>query len=130
MAQTIVVQEQALAAAEQRIDELEVQGASERSGAGLFGNLFGDRGRSSRSTGSMPRVGRPEASGPQAGSGFLAGAAQTALGVTGGLLLGNVIADMMRGGKDDSAQSGDGNNEPQVDEAVFEDDSDFGDMEI
>lgn len=136
MAQTIVVQERALAAAEQRLRELEAQRTSERSDAGLFGNLFGDSGRLTRSTGSVPRVGRPEGSGLQAGSGFLAGAAQTALGVTGGLLLGNFIADMLRGGKDDSAQADDrdnepsGHDEPQVDEAAFEDDGDFGDMEI
>jgi hypothetical protein len=136
MAQTIVAQEHALAAAEQRFRKLEAQGASERSGAGLFGNLLGERSRLTRSTGSVPRVGRPETSGPQAGSGFLAGAAQTALGVTGGLLLGNVIADMLGGGEVDSAQSGDGDHEPaehdepQVDEAAFEDDGDFGDMEI
>ena len=75
--------QKALAAAEKRIEELEAQGAS------------GDSRQLSRSTGSVPRVGRPETSSPQAG-GFLAGAAQTALGVTGGLLLGNVIADMLR----------------------------------
>ena len=79
MAQTIVVQEEALAAAEKRIEELEAQGAS------------GDSRQLSRSTGSVLRAGRPETSSPQAGQGFLAGAAQTALGVTGGLFLGNVI---------------------------------------
>jgi hypothetical protein len=79
MAQTIVVQEEALAAAEKRIEELEAQGAS------------GHSRQLSRSTGSVLRVGRPETSSPQAGQGFLAGAAQTALGVTGGLFLGNVI---------------------------------------
>ncbi len=136
MAQTIVVQEQALAAAEQRLRELDAQDASERSETGLVGNLFGDRGRLTRSSGSVPRVPRPEDSAPQAGSGFLAGAAQTALGVTGGLLLGNFIADMLRGGEDDSSQSDDrdhepaGDDEPQVDEAAFEDDGDSGDMEI
>jgi hypothetical protein len=124
MAQTIVVQEEALAAAEKRIEELEAQGA------------LGDSRQLSRSTGSVPRVGRPETSSPQAGPGFLAGAAQTALGVTGGLLLGNVIADMLRGGRDDPVQADDGeddpagNDEPQVDEAAFEDGGDFGDMDI
>jgi uncharacterized protein len=84
----------------------------------------------------VPRVSRPEASSPQAGQGFLAGAAQTALGVTGGLLLGNVIANMLGGGKDDPVQADDGKDEPtgkdepQVDEAAFEDTGDFGDMDI
>jgi hypothetical protein len=124
MAQTIVVQEEALAAAEKRIDELEPRGAS------------GESRQSSRSTGSVPRVGRPETSSPQADHGFLAGAAQTALGVTGGLLLGNVIADMLGGGKDNAVQADDGkdqparNDEPEVDEAAFEDGGDFGDMDI
>jgi hypothetical protein len=123
MAHRIVVQEEALAAAEKRI-EIEAQGAS------------GDSRQLSRSTGSVPRVGRPEASSPQTGPGFLAGAAQTALGVTGGLLLGNVIADVLRGGTDDPVQADDGkddpagNDEPQVDEAAFEDDGDFGDMDV
>ena len=73
MAQTIVVQEEALAAAGKRIEELEAQGAS------------GDSRQLSRSTGSVPRVGRPEASNSLAGPGFLAGAAQTARGVNWGL---------------------------------------------
>jgi hypothetical protein len=124
LAQTIVVQEEALAAAKKRIEELEARGASS------------DSRHSSRSAGSVPRVGRPETSGNQAAQGFLAGAAQTALGVTGGLLLGNVIAGMLGGRKDDSTQADEGkdepagNDEPQVDEAAFEDDGDFGDMDI
>ena len=137
MAQTIVVQEQALAAAEERLRELEQREATERSGAGLFGNMFGERSRSStRSAESVPRVGRPESSAAQAGSGFLAGAAQTALGVTGGVLLGNFIADLLGVSNSDSAQAQERNeetaadDEPQVDETAFEDDGDFGDMDV
>ena len=124
MAQTIVVQEEALAAAEKRIEELEAQGAP------------GDSRQLSRSTGSVPRVGRSETSSPQAGPGFLAGAAQTALGVTGGLLLGNVIADMLRGSEDDQTHADQRKDEPagddehQIDEAAFEDGGDFGGMDI
>ncbi|WP_292236441.1 DUF2076 family protein [Mesorhizobium sp.] len=89
MAQTIVVQEQALNAAQSRIEELEQQ-AQQSAGGGLLGGLFGGTRRS----GSVPRVGRTAApeepfSGnhPQrAGGGFLAGAAQTAMGVAGGVL--------------------------------------------
>jgi hypothetical protein len=123
LAQTIVVQEEALAAAKKRIEELEARGASS------------DSRHSSRSAGSVPRVGRPETSGNQAAQGFLAGAAQTALGVTGGLLLGNVISNMLEGGKDDAVKSDEGmdkpaGKEPEVDEAAFEDDGDLGDMDI
>uniref|UniRef100_UPI00177E1424 DUF2076 domain-containing protein n=1 Tax=Mesorhizobium mediterraneum TaxID=43617 RepID=UPI00177E1424 len=81
MAQTIVVQEQALNAAQSRIEELEQQ-AQQSAGGGLLGGLFG--------SGSVPRVGRTAAAAPQeplsgndqqrAGGGFLAGAAQTAMG--------------------------------------------------
>ena len=65
MAQTIVVQEQALNAAQARIEELERQLAS-RQGAsgGMFSGILGDSRQSSRSAGSVPRVGRPEAEAP------------------------------------------------------------------
>jgi hypothetical protein len=48
------------------------------------------------------------------GGGFLAGAAQTALGVTGGVLLGNAIAGML-GGRDAKAA------EPAADKGTKED---------
>jgi hypothetical protein len=99
MAQTIVVQNQALAAAEARIAELE-----------------GRNGGSKRQPASVPTVGRAtpatprsglwrgaEPDAPQAGGGFLAGAAQTALGVAGGFLLGNAIAGMFGGGSEAQA---------------------------
>lgn len=106
MAQTIVVQEQALEAAQARIEELEARGQSE--GGGLLGGLFGGGSR-----GSVPSVGRRPAhamgqpplgqtgaftgAARSGGSGFLAGAAQTAMGVAGGMLLGSAIAGMMTG---------------------------------
>ncbi|WP_028032052.1 DUF2076 domain-containing protein [Chelativorans sp. J32] len=105
MAQTIVVQEQALNAAQARIEELERQAQSRQSAGGLFSGIFGDSRRPSRPSGSVPRIGRPGAApqpfsaAPQrAGGGFLAGAAQTAMGVAGGVLLGNMIAGMLDGG--------------------------------
>ena len=126
MAQTVVVQEQALNAAQARIEELERQLAS-RQGAsgGMFSGILGDSRQSSRSAGSVPRVGRPEAEArrqpfahaqpPQrAGGGFLAGAAQTAMGVAGGILLGNMIAGMFGG---DEARA----TEPQADDAQADD---------
>ena len=57
MAQTIVIQEQALAAAEARLAELEAQAVQTSPGnGGFFGSLFGDRSQPARSTGSVPRV--------------------------------------------------------------------------
>jgi hypothetical protein len=81
MAQSIVALEQALDAANQRLEEAERQPS-----------------RGSLMPGAVPRVGPagayqaqpPEPSGP----GFLAGAVQTALAVAGGTLLGNSIASI------------------------------------
>src|SRR5688500_16027108 len=91
MAQTIVVQEQALSAAQARIEELEREVGAKRSG-GLVSSILGNRSEPSHSPGSVPRVGR-SAPAPfqetllsRGGGGFLAGAAQTAMGVAGGVL--------------------------------------------
>jgi hypothetical protein len=99
MAQTIIVQNYALEQAQQRIQELEEQAgervATANPGSGIFGGLFGESGRPAAST---PRTASVPAGNPlgvpgpgptpQAqGGGFLAGAAQTAMGVAGGVLL-------------------------------------------
>ena len=81
--------EQALAAAEARLAELEEQPAEARpANGGFFDSLFGDRREPQRSSGSVPRTGtatrEPMQGQHPGGGGFLAGAAQTALGVTGG----------------------------------------------
>ncbi|WP_165216822.1 DUF2076 domain-containing protein [Affinirhizobium pseudoryzae] len=142
MAQTIVVQEQALNEAERRIEELEYQLASRpASGGGFFSSLFGSnsqparpapRGMSNGMAGGMvtgaaapaampgqpqagPRNpwGQQQAQGygqgqaygqPTRGGGFLAGAAQTAMGVAGGVLLGNAIAGMLSGDEAQAAE--------------------------
>jgi hypothetical protein len=143
MAQTIVVQEQALNAAQARIEEPEQQAASQQSSGGsLLSGIFGDSRQPSRSTGSVPRVGRAPAAGPEegyprgypqrAGGGFLAGAAQTAMGVAGGVLLGNAIAGMFGGDEAQAAEpKGDEANEEEagVEDSGF-DDGGFGDLEI
>lgn len=85
MAQTILMQEHALEVAERRIRELE---ESQRSGRGLV-REDQDEGRG----GPWDRRDRYDR-----GGGFLATAAQTALGVTGGILLGNALAGMFGGG--------------------------------
>ena len=139
MAQTIVVQEQALNAAQARIEELEREVGAKRSG-GLVSTIFGNRSQPPRSTGSVPRVGRVEPAPFQetpltrGGGGFLAGAAQTAMGVAGGVLLGNMIAGMFGSNKaqaaepqTDDAYSGDAEDASVADTGL--DDVGFGDFE-
>jgi hypothetical protein len=112
MAQTILVQQHALEVAEKRILELERE-AEERGRGGMFGGLFDDgRGRQNRSDdrrqvqrnrGPWDREDDPPVTGNQRGQvgqggGFLAGAAQTALGVAGGVLLGSAIGSLLGAG--------------------------------
>jgi uncharacterized protein len=97
MAQTIVMQEYALQQAQQRIETLERQVQERPTGSGLFGSLFGGGQSGSRD---VRRAPIPPLSAPiggqqnRSGGGFLAGAAQTAIGVAGGVLLGNAIGGM------------------------------------
>ncbi|NGO53754.1 DUF2076 domain-containing protein [Allomesorhizobium camelthorni] len=141
MAQTIVVQEQALNAAQARIEELEQQAGPRQSSGGLLSNIFGNSRQPSRSPGSVPRVGRAPATAPEeaqprgfpqrTGGGFLAGAAQTAMGVAGGVLLGNAIAGMFGGNQAQAAEPAEtSDNEAARDEAGFDDGGDFGDIEF
>jgi hypothetical protein len=97
MAQTIVVQEQALNEAARRIEALERElGEQPATGGGLFEGLFGSSQQRRRYDAPPPRYGGPWGGGaPGAGGGFLAGAAQTAMGVAGGVVLGNMIADWL-----------------------------------
>lgn len=100
MAQTILIQEQALRQAQERIEQLE---ASQRPAGGFLGGLFGGeeppRQQQARARGPWDRQqGDYDNRRSGAGGGFLAGAAQTALGVTGGVLLGSAIAGMLTGG--------------------------------
>ena len=154
MAQTVVVQQQALEMAERRIEELEAQVAQRGERGGLFGGLFDDgRGRQNRpaqasapaqrNRGPWDRAGdaddarydrRPQ----PGGGGFLAGAAQTALGVAGGVLIGNAIASMFGAGaahaseapaqdnQQDSQQDQQQDDQPQ-DDGGYDSGSDFGD---
>ena len=119
MAQTIVVQEQALNAAQQRIEDLEYELSSRPQSGGLFSSLFGGGSRPAQPAPMQRQMSaapaQEPASGPwgqqggqQRGGGFLAGAAQTAMGVAGGVLLGNAIAGMFAGDANaaDKADSG------------------------
>jgi hypothetical protein len=78
LAQTVLVQETALAEARERIAELERAADVTRDRPGPW----------DRNTADVPA---------RRGGGFLAGAAQTALGVTGGVLLGSAIASLFTG---------------------------------
>lgn len=93
LAQTVVVQAHALAAAQTRIDHLEAELADARQGSqgGFLSGLFG--------SGAAPWRPAPAAQPMPTGAagGFLAGAAQTALGVAGGMVVANAVAGMFAG---------------------------------
>src|SRR5512134_4013369 len=122
MAQAIIIQEQALAAANARIEQLERQ-ISEGSAGGFLGGLFGAGGsrplpaQPSRADGWDPRVAAYTNRHHARGGGFLAGAMQTAMGVAGGVLLGSAIASMFA---PEAAAAAD---EPSAEEAPDESDS-------
>lgn len=134
MAQAVLVQEQALQSLTARVDELERELAHRpAAGGGFLGGLFGApkptptpaRPGTGQSQQAMAQGMQPFRQAPQ-GS-FLAGAMQTAVGVAGGMILGNILADMIMGGNDAQAA------EPPVDPAPAEDvpaeeDAGFGDF--
>jgi hypothetical protein len=97
LAQTVIVQQQALEAAQERIADLEARAAR-----GSVPSVFGSRHSGAR----VDRHGWEDRRQPWGGGGFLAGAAQTALGVAGGVLLGNMIAGTFFGGDAQAADSG------------------------
>jgi len=132
MAQTIVMQEYALQQAQERISQMEqqAQAAPQAGGGGFLSSLFGG-GSAPRGSGSVPSVPRSSPFGQQGmpqrgpggayqdgsqmppqmgqaqpgrGGGFLAGAAQTAMGVAGGMLLGSAVASMFSGGEAQAAE--------------------------
>jgi uncharacterized protein len=132
MAQTIVMQEQALSAAQGRIQQLEHELASRPAGGGgLLSGLFGGGQSRPQPYQPQPMQSMPPHMAPgmgrmapgRGGGGFLAGAAQTAMGVAGGVLLGNMISGAFSGG--DEAKAADaGQAEPQ--QAAAEDSGDGG----
>jgi hypothetical protein len=108
MAQTIIVQQQALDDAQRRIAELEGRAAS-------------------AAPRREPRFNERDAGPWGRSNGFLAGAAQTAMGVAGGVLLGNLIGGMLFGDQA-HAQEQAGHDDPGADDAGADADSDFGDF--
>ncbi|WP_102958061.1 DUF2076 domain-containing protein [Mangrovicella endophytica] len=164
MAQTIIIQEQALEAAQARIQELESQ-ASRGSGGGIFGSLFGGGAQAARTPQRRPApggygqsagYGEPQRSGPwsnaapgaygqggygqggfgRQGGGFLAGAAQTAMGVAGGVMLGSMLSNLFTGDETAAGETAgatetaaaETDQAAQAEPASFEDDggADFG----
>jgi len=133
MAQTIIVQEAALRDAQERLEAQ--QNDAPRGQGGFMDSIFGnDR--------PAPPV-RPRRSpwdrGPQdddfgyrreaRGGGFLAGAAQTALGVTGGLLLGSALGSIFAG--DAQAAEAEAPPEPEAEDPGIDDGGgDWGDFDI
>ena len=114
MAQTVLVQEHALSVAERRIRDLEDEL---------------ERARIAQPPAAQPGPWERTNRFDSRGGGFLAGAAQTALGVTGGVLLGNALAGMFGAGAATAAESAP-LPEPPVDTGVEDvggDDGDFGD---
>ena len=112
MAQAILVQEQALANLQSRVQELEQRGRRAAGGGGFLGGLFGGgaaggpaprrrrrrRGRSRSNTCSPAQAAPGSPWGRPAGGGFLAGAMQTALGVAGGMLIADALTSAFDSG--------------------------------
>lgn len=133
MAQTIIVQEAALREAQQRLEQQESR--SQQGSGGFLGSIFGDDRP-------QPAQSRPSPWGrasdrdqqqyqrraPAAGGGFLAGAAQTALGVTGGMLLGSALGGLFSNEAQASeAPPADSPEDPGLDGG---DGGDWGDFDI
>jgi uncharacterized protein len=127
MAQAIVVQQEALAHAQARLEELEREGG--RAGGGFLGGLLGGGGHEVQPQPASARASRIPATGAAAGGGgafqrpggsFLGGAAQTALGVAGGVLIANAIGGMLAA--DEAAAA-----EPAADDPGAGEDAAWGD---
>jgi hypothetical protein len=159
MAQAILVQERALEAAQSRVQALEQQAAQAPAGGGSFlGSLFGSSAPAPAAPASRSRI-PPTAPmgggfgagyaprgpwGGGGGGGFLAGAAQTALGVAGGMLVADAIGNMFSSGTahaadmlpaDDVPADDPGADDPGADDAGYEDagfdgGGDFGSDEL
>ncbi|MCG6122546.1 MAG: DUF2076 domain-containing protein [Microvirga sp.] len=119
MAQTIIVQEQALLRAQERIDELEARSPQTE-------RRSDDVSRAPSRGVSVPRIGAG-AGAQRSGGGFLAGAAQTAMGVAGGLLLGNLLAGVFGSSPAAADATDQGAQDAPMDEASHDHGGDFGD---
>ena len=154
MAQAIVIQEQALAQSQARIQQLEEQlrsrPAASSGGGGLFGSLFGGGTQQRQpapppsnspwgNQGGQQQVGDPRVAqyaNPQyqqrQGGGFMAGAMQTAMGVAGGMLIGSALGSMFSGGEAMAADAAGAVEEQLPEELPVDEGGDFfgGDEEF
>ncbi len=98
LAQTVVVQQEALKEAERRIQELEGRSRQidDRRGPWDREPAYDDRRQQSN----------------WGGGGFLAGAAQTALGVAGGMMLGSLMGSIFTSGAANASVFDQANNDP------------------
>ncbi len=109
MAQTILMQNQALAAAEARITNLAAEGEAvvdKAPGDGAWTGFAGESEKPAAGSGrrgAVPSVGSRTAAG--LGGGFLATAASVAMGVAGGALLADAVRGMAGGDAASEAQS-------------------------
>ncbi|OHV10535.1 DUF2076 domain-containing protein [Kushneria phosphatilytica] len=112
MAQTILMQEAALKRLQARVERLEHEAREQRSSGGFLAGLFGvrdepaahssqrrnDTSQQTPGWGSRAEPGQGQRGFAQGmsgrGGGFLGGALQTAAGVAGGVMLGNLMMDM------------------------------------
>lgn len=136
LAQTVIVQQQALEEAERRIAELEERARSAPRSGGLLGGLF-DGGRDRGDSYARDRRASPWDRAPQQqdyqqgmqrrGGGFLEGAAQTALGVAGGVMIGNMIGSMFGAGSAHAAEPAAPDNSGDSSANDTDSGGDFGD---
>jgi hypothetical protein len=119
IAQLAFFQEHALAEATNRINQLEWQGQQQPKG--LLGGLFGG-GRAAPPPAPVHAPGHRPDLFAQNRPGFLGTAASTAVGVLGGIMLGNALASMMGLGGTAEAATPAAEEEPSgFDSAVFDD---------
>jgi hypothetical protein len=112
MAQAILVQEQALANMQTRVQEVERQLAERPAGGGFLSGLFGGPQQTAPApqqpvapvydgtTPSRRGAGYDSPWSARPGGGFLAGAMQTALGVAGGVLVADALSNAFAGGEE------------------------------
>jgi uncharacterized protein len=113
MAQAILVQEQALANMQTRVQEVERQLAERPAGGGFLSGLFGGGPEQTApapqqpvapvhdgTTPSRRGAGYGSPWGARPGGGFLADAMQTALGVAGGVLVADALSNAFAGGEE------------------------------
>jgi hypothetical protein len=136
LAQVILVQEQGLQQLQTRVEALERELAERPQGGGFLGGLFGGgrpepaapvAPRAADGTGwsnsRFPAQGAPRTQPSVQGGGFMAGAVQTAMGVAGGVLLGNALAGLFGGEAEAAEPPAAAPEEPPAFDSAPEDDA-------